>query len=164
MFKRVRSLALVPAVALLAVVGSVPTWAQSSAGADAKEISSYKLTAAGLARYTQASHKLAEIARSGGAACEDDDGDEDARTIDQAVAKLNATPGAAAALKASGMMPREFIVFSMAVFQAGMASWALTQPGGKLPPGMSMDNVNFYRQHEAELAKLGKEPAACDEE
>ena len=164
MFASVRSLGWVPAVALLAMVVSVPAWAQSSGAADAKEISAYKLTAAGLARYTQASHKLADLARSSGAACDDDDGDEDAQTIDQAVAKLNATPGAAAALKASGMTPREFIVFSMAVFQAGMTSWALTQPGGKLPPGMSMDNVNFYRKHEAELATLGKEPAACDEE
>lgn len=109
MFDRGWSLGVVPAVALLVRDVSAPARAQSSAGADAKEISAYKLTDAGFARYTQASQNLAELARSGGAACEAEDAgdsDEDGQSIDQAVAKLNATPGAAAAVKASGMTPR----------------------------------------------------------
>ena len=63
------------------------------------------------------------------------------------------------------MAPREYVVFSMAVFQSGLASWALGQPGGKLPAGVSMDNVNFYRRHEAELTQLGaaKDTPSCDD-
>ena len=47
----------------------------------------------------------------------------------------------------------------------GMAAWALAQPGGKLPAGVKMANVNFYRSHEAELAKLGEltKEAGCDD-
>ncbi len=35
-----------------------------------------------------------------------------------------------------------------------MAAWALTQPGGTLPPGVSKANVDFYRSHEQALKKL----------
>lgn len=68
------------------------------------------------------------------------------------------------ALKAAGMTSREYLVFSFSVFQNGMAAWALAQPGGKLPPGVKMANVNFYRAHEAELTKLGEQnkQADCD--
>ena len=45
-----------------------------------------------------------------------------------------------------------------------MAALALEQPGGKVPPGVKMANVNFYRSHEAELTKLGElsTQADCD--
>jgi len=44
-----------------------------------------------------------------------------------------------------------------------MAAWALEQPGCKVPSGVKMANVNFYRSHEAELKKLGENKQAdCD--
>jgi hypothetical protein len=43
-----------------------------------------------------------------------------------------------------------------------MASWALSQPGGKLPPGISMANVNFYRQHEAAMSKMAESSKGDD--
>lgn len=164
MFARIGLVRAMHVAATLALFASTSAGAQQDGAGDAKEISGYRLTDAGLAKYTQAARNLESAAKAGQQACESDD-DENGTTIDQAVAKLNATAGAAAAVKAAGMTPRDYVVFSMAVFQSGMASWALSQPGGKLPAGVSMDNVNFYRRHEAELAQLGaaKDTSSCDD-
>ena len=63
-------------------------------------------------------------------------------------------PKAKAAIESAGMTPREYLVFSFSLFQSGMAAWALSQPGGTLPPGVSKANVDFYRSHEQALKKL----------
>jgi hypothetical protein len=49
------------------------------------------------------------------------------------------------------------------MMQNGMAAWALKQPGGKLPPGVSQANVDFYNKHETAMAELGKEKT-CEAE
>ena len=139
------------AVALLATAGS---HAQDFSDRDTREISSYVLTEAGLAKYSQATRNLdanAKKSMSAGA-CEDDG----AASLDAAVARIDAIPSAKAAIKAAGMTTREYLLFTWSVFQNGMAAWAVSQPGGKLPPGASMANVNFYRTHEAALKKLGQ--------
>ena len=168
MFESHRLLRATLTAAALALVASTPVGAQSSGAGDAKEINSYTLTDTGLAKYTQAERNLEPLARKAAADCDTDDSDdsENGTTIDQAVAKLNSTAGAAAAIKSAGMTAREYVVFSMAVFQSGMAAWGLSQPGGKLPPGVSMDNVNFYRKHQAALQELGQSTrsADCDDE
>lgn len=168
MFESHRSHGAILIAAALALIASTPAWSQASGAGDAQEINSYRLTDAGLAKYTQAGRNLEPLAAKAAADCENDDSDdgENGTTIDQAVAKLNSTAGAAAAIKSAGMTTREYVVFSMAVFQSGMAAWALSQPGGKLPPGVSMDNVNFYRKHQAALEKLGQstKSADCDDE
>jgi hypothetical protein len=150
--------------ALLAITSlalSLPGPAQAQVDRDTQEISSYVLTEAGLARFTKASKALGALRKELAGGCEEEDGDN-ARSIDQLVAKFNATPGAKAALQGAGMTTREFIVFSMSIFQTGLASWGLSQPGGKLPPGMSMANINFYRQHETAMAGLNKDSESDD--
>ena len=47
--------------------------------------------------------------------------------------------------------------------QNGMAAWAVSQPGGKLPPGVSQANVDFYKKHEARFAAIG-ENDPCDDD
>jgi hypothetical protein len=147
-----------------ALLLSLPAGAQNSADRDTKEMNSYRLTDAALAKYTQARHNVDAQARHAASNCDDEDeGDSDnGKSIDQMVAKLNATAGVRAAIQAAGMTPREFVVFSMSVFQAGMADWALSQPGGKLPPGVAMENVTFYRKHQADMKKLGESAKAAD--
>ena len=78
------------------------------------------------------------------------------------VAKLDATAGVRAAIQSAGMTTREFVVFSMSVLQAGLADWALGQPGGKLPPGVAMENVSFYRKHQAAMQTLGESSKTAD--
>ncbi len=126
---------------------------------DSREVSAYVLTEASLAKFAQASKNLAGIP---GACEEQDDDDEDSdgtETIDQMVAKLNAKPGAQAAVQSAGMTSRDYIVFMFSMMQSGMSAWALKQPGGKLPPGVSQANVDFFNKHETAMAKLGKDNA-----
>ena len=63
------------------------------------------------------------------------------------------------------MTPREYLVFTFSLFQSGMAAWALSQPGGTLPPGVSKANVDFYRSHEQALKKLAPQQGSdnCDD-
>jgi hypothetical protein len=146
---------LLAAVFTLAI--SLPQLAASQ-DRDTQEVLSYKLTESGLEKYAQATRKLAALP---GACAEEDAGeDSEARSLDAMVAKLNAMPDAAAAIQSVGMSTREFVVFSWSIVQNGMASWAMSQPGGTLPPGVSKANVDFVKQHDAEL----KEIEALDDE
>lgn len=150
MMKLIRVYAvLLAAAVLLAPAVSV---AQGIADRDAREISSYVLTEAALSKYTQASKSLGAMPESVTGNCDDEGG---SGSLDDTVARLNAVPGAQAAIQSAGMTTREYLVFSLSLFQNGMAAWALTQPGGKLPPGVSKANVDFYRAHEQALQKLG---------
>lgn len=128
---------------------------------DHREISSYVLTEAGLAKFGKATRNLSAIP----GACEDDDDDDDAnsQSIDAMVAEINAKPGAKEAIQSAGLTPREYVLFMFSMLQNGMAAWALDQPGGKLPPDVSRANVDFYKKHEAELAALGKN-SSCDDQ
>ena len=142
------------AVALLAatVVSAVVSGPASAQDADAQEVLRYTLTDTGLMKYTVATQKLAALP-AGTGHCDDDDSD-DSQSLDDMAAKLKAVPGASAAFQAAGISPREYVVFSMSLLQNGMAAWAVKQPGGALPPGVSKANVDFVNRHEADLKKL----------
>jgi hypothetical protein len=144
------------AVALLASAVSV---AGSQAERDNKEVSDYVLTEAALAKYTQAVHNLGQLAKTLPGACDDS---EEAKSLSDMAARMDAIPKVKAAMKSAGISSHEYLVFSMSLFQNGMAAWALDQPGGKLSPGTQMANVKFYRAHDASLKKLGKETKADD--
>lgn len=120
---------------------------------DEQEIQKYVLTDAGLAKYSAATKKLAELPPDA-AACEDEDDGDDSQSIDDAAAKLSASPAAKAAIQSAGLTPREYVVFSFSLLQNGLGAWAADQPGGKLPPGTSKANVDFYKKHQADLKKL----------
>ncbi|NOS78521.1 MAG: hypothetical protein HOP35_11305 [Nitrospira sp.] len=157
-FKAMLAVTVAFALALL-----TPTWAeaQNLADRDTNEIAGYVLTDAALAKYRQAVRKLQPLAEQ---LPQDCDHDEAPQSLNGLAARLDGVPEVKAALKAAGMTSREYLVFSWSVFQNGLAAWSLEQPGGKLPPGVKMANVNFYRAHEAELKKLGEltKQADCD--
>jgi hypothetical protein len=79
-------------------------------------------------------------------------------------AKLNASPGAKAAIQSAGMTTREYVVFSWSLLQTGLAAWAVDQPGGKLPPGASKANVDFYKKNEAALQQLEGAGGDCEDD
>ena len=120
---------------------------------DLEEVSKYALTDAGLAKFAKATQNLAALP---GACEEDEEDDSNAQSIDDLVAKLDATPGAKAAVQSAGMTTREFVVFTFAMMQAGMAAWAQSQPNAKLPAGISQANIDFYKKNEAALTALGE--------
>jgi len=125
---------------------------------DSREVSAYVLTESGLAKFAQASKNLAGVP---GACEEDDDDSDDLQSIDQMVAKINSRPGAQAAIQSAGLTSREFVVFMFSMLQNGMAAWVLKQPGGKLPPGTSQANVDFFNKHETEMKEIGKDDACA---
>lgn len=147
-------------IAAVAIGLALPGLA-TAADKDLSEVSGYALTESGLAKFTQATRNVATVP----GACErqDDDDDDNLKSIDQMVAKLNSVPGVQAAIQSAGMTTREYVVFMFSMMQSGMAAWAVSQPGGKLPAGISQANVDFYKKHEAAMAAIG-EGDPCDEE
>jgi len=128
---------------------------------DTQEVQAYVLTDAGLAKYTQATQNLAALP-SDSSACDDDD--DGSQSLNSMTAKLNAKPAARAAIQSAGMTTREYVVFSWSLMQNGLAAWAVSQPGGKLPAGVSKANVDFYNKNEAALQQLqGAGDADCDD-
>ena len=85
-----------------------------------------------------------------------------ANSLDEMVAQFDSVPEFRTAIRSAGMTTREFVVFTWSLFQNGMAAWVLSQPGGKLPEGASMANVDFYRAHEAAFQALEKETKRSD--
>jgi hypothetical protein len=165
MLKSDRLHGLLPIIAASALLAPLPAGAQAGADADTREINAYKLTEAGLTHYAQAARNIAQLASQSPVACADDQDDADSgdgKSIGQMVASLDADTKVRSAIQSTGMSTREYVVFGMAVFQAGLAAWALDQPGGKLPAGVAMDNVTFYRKHEAALRTLGEETKSAD--
>jgi len=140
------------AIVVVALGAATPAAAQDR---DAQEVSRYALTESGLAKFAQATRNIAAVP----GACErkEDEDSDDLKSIDQMVAKLNSVPGIQAAIQSAGLTSREYVVFTFSMMQSGMAAWAVSQPGGKLPPGVSQANVDFFNTHEAAMAQLGKE-------
>lgn len=157
-FQTTLSATVACAIALLAPALAEP---QSLSDHDTNEISGYVLTDAALTKYAQAVRKLQPLKEQLQQDCDREDAPE---SLNGMVARLDKVSGVKSALKGAGMTSREYLVFSLAVFQNGLAAWSLEQPGGTLPPGVKMANVNFYRAHEAELKKLGEltKQADCD--
>jgi hypothetical protein len=156
------------ALLLATALAAISPPAMGTADRDAQEISRYRLTDAGLAKYAQASRNLGSLAKRMSADCaegEASDADGDAKTLDESVARLEAIDGVRPAIASAGLTTREYVVFSWSVIQSALAAWALDQPGGKLPAGVSMENVTFYRKHSATLDQLGAQTKAaeCDE-
>jgi hypothetical protein len=139
------------AIVVTAFGAATPAAAQDR---DAQEVSRYALTESGLAKFAQATRNISAVP----GACErkEDDDSDDLKSIDQMVAKLNSVPGIQAAIQSAGFTSREYVVFMFSMMQSGMAAWAASQPGGKLPPGVSQANVDFYKKHDTAIAAIGE--------
>jgi hypothetical protein len=148
------------AATTMVLIAPRPAQAQD---AGAQEVSRYMLTEAGLAKYSQATKQLAALPAQERGACDEED--TEAQSLDDMAAKLDGVPGARAAIQSAGMTSREYVVFSLSLLQNGMAAWAVDQPGGKLPPGVSKANVDFVKKHDAELKQLKplSSKGSCDE-
>lgn len=141
---------IVLVLALAMLFPAVTATAQDLSDADTQEVSSYQLSEPGLAKYEQATRNLAAALAQNPPDCDD----EEADSLTAMAAQLDAVPGAQAAISAAGMNTREWVVFGLALFQAGVGSWSLTQGSGNLPPGIAAENVQFYQAHEADIQEL----------
>ena len=152
---------LLPVLAT-AVLAPSSLLAQDFSDSDSREIASYVLNDASLDKFAKASRNLGEITDQLPSNCDDE---EDAQSLDELAGRLDAIPEVHEAIVSAGMTSREYLVFSFSLFQNGMAAWVLSQPGGTLPEGTSMANVDFYRQHEATFQELGSltQTDECDD-
>ena len=138
----------------------LPVAAFAEEDRDTQEINRYVLTEATLAKYANAIEKLRPLA-SQVVSCEESEGVE---SIGAMVTRIDSNPAAKAAIQSAGLTTREYVVFGLGVFQAGMAGWALDQPGGKLPPGFQKKNVDFYNANKAAIEAIQPlDEGACDE-
>jgi len=157
MFKRLSPRITMLATLLVALVAPAVSISGDFTDRDTQEINAYVLTESGLAKYSQATRNLAALPNR----CDEEE-TEGANSLDGMVVKGDSVPEFRAAIRSAGMTTREFVVFTWSLFQHGMAAWVLSQPGGKLPVGTSMANVNFYRAHEAAFKALEKETKRDD--
>lgn len=146
----------------LAAMSALLPGAAASQDADTKEVLAYVLTDAGLAKYTAATRKLAALQGADSTSCDEEESDDS--SINAQAARLNASPGARAAIQSAGLSTREYVVLSWSILQNGLAAWAV-RSGGTLPAGASKANVDFYRQHEAQIQELqGLQSAGCNDD
>lgn len=152
-----RSIPRLLAVATAAVTSfAAPLRAQT----DDEILARYRLTEAGLVKFTQASRNFIAVAKADSAALEQRSEDSDGMTIAQIAALYDGHHGLKRAISSAGMTTREYVTFVMSMFQAGMAAWVVEQQGGKfdkVPAGIPHENIRFYQQHRAELERIGEE-------
>jgi hypothetical protein len=146
--------ALLAATALLLLLP--PSRAEPLPDADEREVRAYTLTEAALGKYVQATRALSKVPL----ACESDN--TGVKSLSDAAARIDAVPGARAAVQSAGMTSREYVLFAFSLIENAFASYDLDQPGGKLPPGISMANVEFLRTHQARIEALATETEAAE--
>lgn len=83
--------------------------------------------------------------------------DENIETLSDMEAMLKRTPPMARGLRAAGMAPREYAKFMLTMLGAAMTA-SLKKQGmlAAVPEGVSLENVKFVEEHEAELTALQK--------
>jgi hypothetical protein len=149
-----------PKMPVLVLALLLPLSAFAEEDRDTQEINRYVLTEDTLAKYASAVENLRPLA-SQVVSCEESEGVE---SINAMVTRIDRNPAARAAIQSAGLKTREYVVFSLGVFQAGMAAWALDQPGGKLPPGFQKKNVDFYNAHKAAIEAIQPlDESACND-
>jgi hypothetical protein len=79
----------------------------------------------------------------------------DAQTLAEMERKIGSMPHMAEALAKAGLSSREYAKFNLALIQAGFVA-GMKRAGQlrQVPPGVSMENVQFILDHEKEIAEL----------
>ena len=124
--------------------------------ADTREVRSYALTEIALGKYVEATRKLSAIPLD----CSNEE--PGISNLTEAAARIDAMPGAKAAMKSAGLTSREYVVFAFSLIENAYASYALEQPGGKLPPGVSMTNIEFLRKNSGVIEQLANETEVAE--
>lgn len=147
----------------VAIVAS-PLAAQDAASdADVKAVENFQLTAPVLAKMAQVQENMyaavkahPELAKKYADQRQNTDDDDDAKSIDDMAKKLDRVPEMKAAVIKAGFTPRSYMIATMAMFQAAMASAVLDMPGAdksKLPAN-ARANAAFLKAHAAEFQKM----------
>jgi hypothetical protein len=151
---------------LLAVVYG-PQAHAAGGDADLRELSRYVLTLTDVRKYAAANEAMARHAKTeqDEEGTEDEDGDDNAESLDGMVKRIEAIPEARKSIEAAGLNVRQYAVITMALFQAAFAQYAVEQGADPAKvareAGVNPANIRFIKDHKAELEKL--KPADNDE-
>ena len=151
-----RTAVLVLVFALLAAVCGEQAHSANGGDADLRELSSYQLTMADIRKFAAANANLAKHPK----AEQDDDDAEDAdnASLDEMAARIESIPVARKAVEAAGLSARQYVVITMALFQASLAQYAVDQGAdpGKIAreTGVNPANIRFVKEHKAELEQM----------
>jgi hypothetical protein len=159
------------AIALLISLPAAPVAAQgaqsartkAAVDADMAEISRYRLTETKLNKFVQATRNLVQTAKNNPDMLRNDEGRNMSNaTLSQMAAFYDKHPPIKRALNSAGMTSREYVTFMLSMMQSGMAAWAMKQPGAKLPPGISRENIAFMDSHKEALENIQQEFKALE--
>ncbi|NUO64033.1 MAG: hypothetical protein HOQ12_03150 [Gemmatimonadaceae bacterium] len=167
-----RTLTVATALTAAAAALSTPALAQkktaskrtdATAQADARAMERYRLTPAVLAKLARVQDNMYAMLKADPslvkkyAKQKDESNEEDEpQTIDAMAKKLDEVPELKRAITRSGITTREYMLASLAMFQAMMASAVMEMPGAdksKIPATVSA-NVAFLKAHKAEMDRM----------
>jgi hypothetical protein len=154
-----RTAVLVLVFALLAAVCGKQAHSAAGGDADLRELSRYQLTMADIRKFEAANASLAEHPK---AEHDDDDAEDqdkgDNESLDEMAARIESNPIARKAVEAAGLSARQYVVITMALFQASLAQYAVDQGAdpGKIAreTGVNPANIRFVKEHKAELEQI----------
>ena len=150
---------LVLVFALLAAVCGEQARSATSGDADLRELSRYQLTMADVRKFAAANANLAKhpkVEQGDDDAEAEDEGDNE--SLDEMAARIESNPVARKAVEAAGLSARQYVVITMALFQASLAQYAVDQGAdpGKVAgeTGVNPANIRFVKEHKAELEQM----------
>ena len=154
-----RTAVLVLVLALLAAVCGEQAHSAAGGDADLRELSRYQLTMADVRKFAAANANLAKqpkVEQSDDDAEAEDEGDNE--SLDDMAARIESNPIARKAVEAAGLSARQYVVITMALFQASLAQYAVEQGAdpGKVAgeTGVNPANIRFVKEHKAELEQM----------
>jgi len=148
---------------VVAAAAAAPLGAQDVQNdADMKAIESFRLTMPVMNRMAQVQENMYATAKAHPelakkyANQKDDDDEEDAKTIDQMAKKLDRVPEFKAAVIKAGFTPRDYMIATMATFQAAMTAALLDMPGADKSnvSENAKANAAFLKAHAAEMQRM----------
>ena len=167
-----RTVAVATALAAGAAALSTPALAQkktvsksvdATAKADARAIERYRLTPATLGKLAKVQDNIyamlkadPTLAKKYADQKEESNEEDEPQTIDAMAKKLNEVPELKRAIAKSGLTTREYMIASLSMFQALMASALLDMPGADksaLTPNVKA-NIAFLKAHKAEMDRM----------
>jgi hypothetical protein len=142
--------------------------AGSSADADLADLTRYRLTMDKVDRYFAAHRNLLQKVKDMSPAerealekSQESSSDANAN-LDDMVRNIERSPVYRDALRQAGLSPREYIMVTMAMFQAGMAASVVKMRPKDDPDSLAREmkvnpeNLKFMQQHEAEITQKQK--------
>ena len=138
--------------------------ASDGGDADLAELRDYQLSMDDVEKWGEANHALQRLADANpelATALESDDEDGADQSLDGIAERIESVPQAREVIEDAGLSPREYAVITFALFQAGMAQYAVEQGQDLEQVARDMqvnaDNIRFMQEHREEIERLRTE-------